>query len=69
MPGEALKLSITQEDGAPPSALNARSTLGESSVSEVRARFRGAIYISATRWRRHLLYLVRPIAVPKRSAI
>jgi hypothetical protein len=55
MPGEALKLSVTQEDGAPPSALNARSTLGESSVSEVRARFRGAIYISATRRRRHLL--------------
>ena len=69
MPFQVLDNSITREDGASPPALNARSTLGESSVSELRARFRGAISNSATRGRRHLLSLARPIALPNRSAI
>jgi AraC family transcriptional regulator len=56
MPREVLELSMAQKDGAHPATLGAGSAPGESGMSVLSARFKGAIHVSATSRRRHHLF-------------
>ena len=56
MLGEVPELSMAQKDGALPATLSAGSAPGESGVSVLSARFKGAIHISAMSRRRHHVF-------------
>jgi AraC family transcriptional regulator len=53
---EVPELSMAQEDGALPATLGAGSAPGESGVSVLSARFKGALHVSATSRRRHHVF-------------
>ena len=53
---EVPELSMAQEDGALPATLSAGSAPGESGVSVLSARFKGAMHISATSRHRHHVF-------------